>query len=352
MTKQDQYLKPSKKTNSDLIKKRKRKRKKRPSQATQVSSSSIQRVVKDGKIVSRKKKQRSSKSSTTTLKKSHSIKHQQHKNDCNKKLTKRLSVAAIIIGTIGLSTTTTALNQHKTRQETAHIKHQMTSNEYKPGSIKFKEKTSQKGEEKDSQITQITTSSSQQITRTSENMEEVMQSQGSDSPIDYSSDQESDPSQINELQTTQVMYQEDTVNQSQPNMTLNILGNIINYQNGGQQLGQSIIDANSDTTASTWGGTTVFSGDDGMNTHFIGHNPGVFSIIFNLSIGNEITVTDANGVSQTYIVNLMTQVTDDGRDIRTGTALYEDITGTGGGERITLQTCINDSVNLIIFASA
>src|SRR5690606_1316534 len=49
-------------------------------------------------------------------------------------------------------------------------------------------------------------------------------------------------------------------------------GKAITYKNGGQSSGQSIIDSNSNLI-STWGGAGTFSGTDGMNTHFIGHNP-------------------------------------------------------------------------------
>jgi hypothetical protein len=34
-----------------------------------------------------------------------------------------------------------------------------------------------------------------------------------------------------------------------------------------------------------------------------------------------------------------------------GTDYWDQITGSGGGERITLQTCINDDYNLIVFAN-
>lgn len=136
----------------------------------------------------------------------------------------------------------------------------------------------------------------------------------------------------------------------QPN-SLYLAGIQIPYSNGGMAEGQSVIDSNPNGAASTWGGAAVQSGSDGLNTHFIGHNPGVFSVLFSLGSGSPIIVTDGAGQPTTYIVNGSIQVDDQAID-SAGNNYWDTVTGVGGGERITLQTCVTPSINLIIFASA
>ncbi|MBO0474223.1 hypothetical protein IGL98_000925 [Enterococcus sp. DIV0840] len=133
-------------------------------------------------------------------------------------------------------------------------------------------------------------------------------------------------------------------------MTITMNGQTIPYQNGGQGSGQSIIDSNPSGVASTWGGAAVQSGDDGQNTHFIGHNPGAFSTVFSLSAGSQIVVTDANGTPITYTVRTLLQLDDYGTEVGTGTNYWDLTVGTGGGERITLQSCVNDDINLFAIA--
>lgn len=135
-------------------------------------------------------------------------------------------------------------------------------------------------------------------------------------------------------------------------MTMYLAGTAIPYQNGGQGSGQSIIDSNPNGTISTWGGAAVQSGTDGLNTHFIGHNPGIFSAIFSLGSGSQIVVTDSNGTPTTYTVSSIFQVDDSAVGISDGVNYWSTITGSGGGERITLQACVNDTVNLIVVAYA
>ncbi|WP_086312026.1 hypothetical protein A5821_003278 [Enterococcus sp. 7F3_DIV0205] len=133
-------------------------------------------------------------------------------------------------------------------------------------------------------------------------------------------------------------------------MTITMNGQTIPYQNGGQGSGQSVIDSNPGGVASTWGGAAVQSGDDGQNTHFIGHNPGAFSTVFSLGAGSQIVVTDANGTPTTYTVSTLLQLDDYGTEIGSGTNYWDLTVGTDGGERITLQSCINDDVNLFVIA--
>ncbi len=134
----------------------------------------------------------------------------------------------------------------------------------------------------------------------------------------------------------------------QPNQ-LKINGQLISYSNAGQASGQAIIDANHNQVA-TWGGAAVQSGTDGANTHFIGQNPGIFNILFSIGGGDRIDVFDGANQVTSYTVTQIVTVDDSGM-AADGTDYWNQITGTGGGERITLQTCINDDYNLILFAS-
>jgi len=128
-----------------------------------------------------------------------------------------------------------------------------------------------------------------------------------------------------------------------------IAGKAITYKNGGQSKGQSIIDSNSNLI-STWGGAGTFSGTDGMNTHFIGHNPGIFSAMLNVSNGNTIVVTDGNASPTTYKVTKIFKVDDYGINPSDGENYYNYLVSTRGGEVITLQTCLGSDLNLIIRA--
>lgn len=155
---------------------------------------------------------------------------------------------------------------------------------------------------------------------------------------------------VEEQTASETTSEETTPNQQsiQPNQ-LNINGQFISYTNAGQGNGQAIIDADH-TQVATWGGASVQSGEDGSNTHFIGHNPGIFNVLFSVSTGATIAVSDENNTVTNYTVNQIVTVNDSatGTD---GVNYWDQITSASGGERITLQTCINDDYNLIIFAS-
>lgn len=137
---------------------------------------------------------------------------------------------------------------------------------------------------------------------------------------------------------------------AQPGQTLKINDQIIPYQNGGQGSGQAIIDSNPGAAVSTWGGAATQSGADGSNTHFIGHNPGIFSILLGVGLGQEIKVSDSNNILTTYIVNDIRQTDESGVELGSGQDLWDLIVGSDGGERITLQTCLSDTERLLIFA--
>lgn len=173
--------------------------------------------------------------------------------------------------------------------------------------------------------------------------------------VDYQVQAEETPaeqasiSQEQVADTTSAPVQQQQTTSEIPSMTLSFAGTTISYQNGGAN-GQAVIDANPYGMASTFGGATVQSGSDNMNTHFIGHNPGIFASVFNLGNGSQITVTDANGTPTIYTVNQIIQVDDYGFGINDNIDYYDTIIGSGGGERITLQTCITDTENLIVIA--
>lgn len=166
------------------------------------------------------------------------------------------------------------------------------------------------------------------------------------------------PTEILEITTTnqnstpvnETMNETPEVNTPVATNALIIAGITIPYQNGGQGAGQSIIDSNAYGTVSTWGGAPVQSSSDGMNTHFIGHNPGIFSILFSIGVGNTIVTTDSTGQTATYIVNNILRVDDYANDLSTNVNHWDLTVGTSGGERITLQTCISDTENLIVLA--
>lgn len=132
--------------------------------------------------------------------------------------------------------------------------------------------------------------------------------------------------------------------------TMYVAGISIPYQNAGESSGQGVIDSNPNMIA-TWGGAAVQSGNDGANTHFIGHNPGIFSVLFSLGGGSEVIVTDSSGTPTYYYVYQIVQVDDYATRMDSGVNIADEVIGSGGGERISLQTCITDDINLIVMAS-
>jgi len=128
-----------------------------------------------------------------------------------------------------------------------------------------------------------------------------------------------------------------------------VIGKTLTYKNGGIDNGQAIIDGNINLV-STWGGAETWSGTDGMNTHFIGHSHGAFKGLGNISIGAQIIVTDGNGNPTFYKVTNKIVVDDDCVGVNDGVYYYDYVTGTGGGEVITLQTCQTSTTNWMIRA--
>ena len=126
-------------------------------------------------------------------------------------------------------------------------------------------------------------------------------------------------------------------------------GKAITYKNGGISDGQRIIDSSS-KLISTWGGAEVYSGNDGYNTHFIGHNPGIFSVLTQIGKGSTIVVTDKNGHPTTYSVTRIFTVDDHAYNAKDGENYYNYMVSKRGGEVITLQTCLGSNKNLVIRA--
>ncbi len=126
-------------------------------------------------------------------------------------------------------------------------------------------------------------------------------------------------------------------------------GKTLPYKNGGISGGQGIIDGNNGML-STWGGAETYSGSDGYNTHFIGHNPGAFSVLLKLSTGSTIIVTDGNANATTYVVTNIFTVDDNANNKNDGENYYNYMVSKRGGEVITLQTCLSSDENLIIRA--
>ncbi|RND97281.1 Sortase family protein [Lacticaseibacillus paracasei] len=114
-------------------------------------------------------------------------------------------------------------------------------------------------------------------------------------------------------------------------------------------IGNESMTAAPGTGAATWGGQANYSNNSGQNTHFIGHNPGSFAAMLSLGIGSPITVTDAACNPRTYHVYQLATVNPNAVTA-SGQDLWNAITGTGGGQRITLQTCVGNYWRLIAFA--
>jgi sortase (surface protein transpeptidase) len=133
--------------------------------------------------------------------------------------------------------------------------------------------------------------------------------------------------------------------------TMYISNQAIHYENGGQNSGQAIINSDPNHLVSTWGGNPVQSSTDNQNTHFIGHNVGVFTCLLGVKLGDMVTITDEDNQVANYIVDDIHLTDTQGYDVDTKEDLWARITEPGTTERITLQTCYGDAYRLIIFAS-
>ncbi|WP_155286563.1 sortase domain-containing protein [Lacticaseibacillus zhaodongensis] len=113
---------------------------------------------------------------------------------------------------------------------------------------------------------------------------------------------------------------------------------------------RAVTTAPSGNRAQTWGGQTHLSVTDGQSTHMIGHNTTNFGLITKMKVGTPITVRDSAGHTRVYHVTWHKNVTDRGDIAGTKTSVYKDIVDARQGEQIVLQTCINDSINRVVWA--
>ncbi|WP_165062422.1 sortase [Adlercreutzia sp. ZJ154] len=95
--------------------------------------------------------------------------------------------------------------------------------------------------------------------------------------------------------------------------------------------------------AGLWMGSD--STTDGSWGYFIGHNPGPFHHVMNLTYNDAITVNDSTGNSRTYYVIDVFTVPN--------SAYWEDIQErvSGYGESVILQTCCGDNANYRIIVA-
>ncbi|GFH40977.1 sortase domain-containing protein [Lactococcus insecticola] len=135
--------------------------------------------------------------------------------------------------------------------------------------------------------------------------------------------------------------------------TMTIGTNTLYYDNIGRDnmKAQNYINNDPQHHVATWGGKPIQDNFDGHNTHFIGHNPGVFHILKAVQIGDKITVKDDYNTAEIYrvakifIVNDEGYMVDDHRQNR-----LQEMIGIGTKEQITLQTCLSETTNLVVIA--
>ncbi|GFH40609.1 sortase domain-containing protein [Lactococcus insecticola] len=130
---------------------------------------------------------------------------------------------------------------------------------------------------------------------------------------------------------------------------LYIQGKYYDYQDGGIAKGQALINAKPGTLASTWGGAAVNNVRDNRSTHFIGHNPGLFSILTKMKVGEKITVYDYKGQNRQYTVTKIVQIGDHAFSTTLPkTDYWPTIVQPGSREQVVLQTCLSKTVNLLV----
>lgn len=109
---------------------------------------------------------------------------------------------------------------------------------------------------------------------------------------------------------------------------------------------QDAAEAPFNNMAGFWSGNG--STTDNLPTHIIGHNPGIFSFVVNIQVGNTLTLIDRDGLKRQYTVYAVMEVNDDALD-RNGVTQWDSIIDQPG-ESISLQTCIDDYWNKMILA--
>lgn len=110
------------------------------------------------------------------------------------------------------------------------------------------------------------------------------------------------------------------------------------------------VQANNIPIAPANGGATWFgngSVTDGAPTHFHGHTPGDFYWLFDVQIGDIVTITDDQGNVRDYEIKRKVDIHDTGHD-REGNYIL-DTTLQIEGETINLQTCYDDDWNVVLY---
>ncbi|WP_172209926.1 sortase domain-containing protein [Lactococcus hodotermopsidis] len=133
-----------------------------------------------------------------------------------------------------------------------------------------------------------------------------------------------------------------------------INGKQFEYKNigrDGDNKAQKWIDNNPERNIASWGGKPIQDNDENLNTHFIGHNPGVFRELISMRINSVIEVHDNINPIRNYKVTDILMVDDEGNLIdQVGVNVYEQMVEPGADERITLQACLSDITNIVIVA--
>lgn len=96
--------------------------------------------------------------------------------------------------------------------------------------------------------------------------------------------------------------------------------------------------------AALWFGTSDVN--DGEMSYLIGHNPGDFAEVMQLTYGDIVTLCDANGYTRNYVVTDIIVIANKNKF-----GAVHDLASTHG-ECVVLQTCVGDGNVRIIFTDA
>jgi hypothetical protein len=142
----------------------------------------------------------------------------------------------------------------------------------------------------------------------------------------------------------------DTAPKKKKNL-MKIKGRYYKYKDTSILAAQKTINAKPGSMSATWGGKHKLKVNDKKSTHLIGHNPGIFSILFKLKKNSKIVIYDYRGKKRTYKVKEIVRVDDRAYTVTKPKKDYWDkIVKPGNDEQVVFQTCVNDHTNLIVIA--